>query len=100
MVRGALRPPARTQEGDEVERGRGGSHQQEAIQEDREEVQGEAKGGKGKIIYDVMTCIEFVEDYVILKGSIVSFLTTILYSFALLNVNHIIKEQQINIIGT
>ena len=49
VVRGALRAAAGPQEGDEAERGRGGPHQQEALQEDREEVQGEAKGGKGEI---------------------------------------------------
>merc|ERR1712115_535457 len=48
VVRGALRAAAGPQEGDEAERGRGGPHQQEALQEDREEVQGEAKGGKGR----------------------------------------------------
>ena len=52
QVRGALRPPARTQEGHQVERGRGGPHQQEALQEDREEVQGEAEGRQGGAGFD------------------------------------------------
>ena len=49
QVRGSLRSAPGKEEGRQAHRCRGGRPQQEEVQEDREEVQGEAKGGKGEI---------------------------------------------------